>query len=234
MRRSVLSLFLISYCATVISQDSNLESFYTNFDKIVNLKNSTLSYGPLFAEKYARSKETHNYYETYQYTKGSVFYNGEYYPNVEIKYDLVDDQVIARILDYITDLSVTTGLSIHLENNLVDYFTINTTKFVNTKKHGYAQILKDFGQISLFKKFQKTKTKKLDKSYNYYSFKQRESYILKFKNEYYTVESKNDFYEIFPEQKKEIKQFFNEQRKLRKSYFEKFMIALCSKIENNL
>jgi hypothetical protein len=100
MRKKLLVLFsLVSTCYSYGQQEANASALVINSQGNFNL--SQLDPGdPLFNGKqhlgYAYTIQGIAYYKTAEWQKGSLVYRGVLYPDLFMKYDLVQDQVIVR------------------------------------------------------------------------------------------------------------------------------------------
>ncbi len=233
MKRIFSILFVIIIYYNGKSQVADSTSFYKNFDEYVNLKNTLLSYGVLFKEQYISSKTNHVYFDENRFRKGSINYRDQFYPNIDIKYDIIHDKVIIKTNQDIAP-TVKTSLKYVLKNELIKYFYINDIKFINTKTKGFLRVLEENKHISLLKKHKKHKKQK-EKNYRvHFIFKEYISYYLNYKNEYFPIDSKKDFFKIFPDFKKEINKFYSKNKELRKKNLEKFTITLCNTLDEML
>jgi hypothetical protein len=220
-----LLFFLVSYIGY---SQNDFKDQYASFDEIVGLKNTSLSYGILFKEKYRTLKGNHHYFNTDTFEEGNVKYKNETFYNVPLKYDLDSDKLIVNIRDEFETFSIV------LEKLFVKEFTINNDRFINIKESGFNEVLYKSKLISLFKKHQKKKKKKTDKSFLYYKFINENSYSIYFNNSYYKVKKESDFNKIFPKQKKFIHNYFKANKKIRKENFDVFLTQLAQNLSNKL
>lgn len=226
-KATLLTILVLPFL--VFSQNSSKKKdYYTYFDEIVGLKNTSLSNGVFFKEKFRKLAGNHNYFKSNEFHIGEIKYRNAYFYNVALKYDLLEDNLIVKIPDG------TNNFVFVLEKKLVTHFKINNVHFTNTKSNGFVQQLSTNNTISLYKKHLKTKNKKLNQRFVHYTFSKRETYLLLFKNSYYTVKTKKDFITVFPNLKKKIKTFYNNNNFELKNHPDIFLINLCNMINKEL
>ena len=221
-------LILLFSCALFSQKNSNTQNLYKKFDSIVNLKNTSLSYGKVFIEKYRTQENNHQYFDVNQFVIGELSYQNQEFFDVKIKYDVTEDELIVT-LD--TDFE---NYSIILEKAFVEKFKINTKTFINTNEFGFLELLFDSNEISFLKKNIKSKQKKEDKSYVYFKFSKKNQYYLYYKEIYYKITHKKDIYKILPNQKNNISSFYKLNKELMKNDIDKFYQLLLKSIVNNL
>ncbi|MBA6155291.1 hypothetical protein H3Z83_01950 [Tenacibaculum sp. S7007] len=222
----LLLVFFWSIHVNIYSQNHNKKLFYSSFDNTVGLSNTLLSYGTLFKEKYIkRFKNNHNFFLNNKFNKGDIHYKGEPFFDVHLKYDIVDDFVVLKILNQKQNISIKPNKS------LIKTFQIGNFKFVNTKL-GFLEELYVLKNFSIYKKHQKVSKENLDKLYKKYTFKEKEpQFILFYKGEYYSIKSKRDFIKIFPSKKKNIIKHYRSNKLLAKKDFKHFVIILMKQLQ---
>lgn len=217
---SLLALFFLSNC---YSQNA-VSKIYTNFNNTINFNNTPIGFGELYKEKYRKKKGNHNFFLTDQFKKGNIKYDGNYFYNINLKYDLVDDAIILNFSN------LNQSISIICEKKNISSFEIDKFHFVNTEEYGFVEVLLSKENFSIFKKHKKIKKEIKDEGVMYYTFKdKREELILFYQNIYYPVSSKKDFIKIFPEEKQYIIEFFHEKNKFKNDFK-----VLVSKLMNQI
>ncbi|WP_075341286.1 hypothetical protein [Tenacibaculum agarivorans] len=224
-----LTIFFLSvlFLQNLLSQDTKQhELLYSLLDNTINNVNTKLSYGTVYKEKYIkRSKETHNFFKTNVFQKGSITYRNEIFYNVFIKYDIVDDYVVLKISN------LNQHISIIPEKEFVENFKIGATSFIKTKPYGFIEKIASNKHYSLFRKHRKVSKDNQDKNFVHHTFKkEKDLYILQKDEQYTIVKSKRDFIKIFPEKKKVISKFFQKHKKQLKNDFKEFSIELMKVI----
>ncbi len=229
MRKMLLLIFLLLTISVVFSQKKNIDNlFYSSFDKSIDQRNTRLSYGLVFKEKYRKKiKNNHNFLFNEQFKKGNIYYRNELFYDIGIKYDLAEDNVVVKISNKEQLL-----VSIIPEKKFVTYFELNNLKFIYTKEYGFLEELAKQENFTVFKKHKKIVEENKDEDFIYHTFKKTTQYIILYKNYYYSVKSKRDFIKIFPDRKKNINKFFKSNKFLLKNNYGKFIVKLINQLQN--
>ncbi|TCI95014.1 hypothetical protein [Tenacibaculum sp. M341] len=169
-----LLFFLVLISSSVSSQNNERDQkIYALFDNTVNQINTKLSYGTVYKEKYIKKiKENHNFFVTDQFKKGSINYRGEVFCNVFLKYDIVDDFIVLKILN------LDGYVSIVPEKELVKSFQIEDRSFIKTEEYGFVEnVFKNDG-FQLLKKHLKFVKENQDDKYIHHTFKiEKETFV---------------------------------------------------------
>lgn len=221
--KKLLSTLVVAFsCLLTFGQN---QSLYKEFDDTVGINNTKLSYGVIYKEKYRKKfRDNHNFFIDDSFKKGSVFYRGQLFNSVELKYELVDDFIVVKINNQEQQISIIP------EKTLVKKFSINNTKFIYSKDFGFLEELLVRDEFSVLKKHQKTVKENRDADYRYHTFRKKEKNILLFKNMFYEIDSKRDFYKIFPDKKKQITSFYKSNTFLLKNDFATFVAKLITSL----
>jgi hypothetical protein len=219
-------LLTVFFTVPTLAQE-NSNSLYKAFDNIVGLKNTDLSYGTLYTEKYRTLEDNHPFLDKSNFVIGNVKYQNQNFFDVFIKYDIAEDHLILNLS------STFENRSIILEKSFVTNFTIANKSFFYINEYGFCEVLQKANAIELFKKNVKEKKKKLNTSFVYYKFLENNYYLLKYNDVYYKVENKKDFYTIFPSSKNIIATFYKENKNLRKNNLDQFYSLLAISISTN-
>ena len=230
-----LILFLFQSFYSFSQNYSNEKDYYYWFDSIIGIDNTSLFNGPQYKEKYRTLKGNHKFYQSSQYFIGNIVYDQQPYFNIEMKYDIFEDEIIIKSPYHIT------YFIIKLIKEKVDSFSINNHHFIkvliNKKDKSkstpifYEVIFKN-EYLTLFKKHKKNINNRIENNFAYSEFKENYKFkIFLHDNNYYDVKSKKDFIKLFPNQKKEIKKFYNTNKRLRKSNFDLFIKLLVKQLK---
>lgn len=231
-----LIITILIFYACVSNAQDNSSFYYNVFDNIVGIENTDLYQGEIYIQKYRTINNKTPFYYSIDFLKGYVIYNGQPYHNLELKYDVFEDQVLLKL-----NSTKSVEKTIRLNWDYIDEFEVLGRKFVkllpdsttNLNYYGFYENLLQFSSFSMLKKNRKTRVKKYNQNSIYYEFVDSKSdYILYYKNNYHLVNSKNQFIEIFPQLKKEITLFYRTKKKLRLNNLDDFMIALIKKADN--
>jgi len=232
-----LYLFGFSVSNSLYSQQSNANfskgDYYKSFDDFIGNQNSDLVNGIKFIDKYKNNtNNNYRFYKSINFFNGFVIYNNQPYFDVEIKYDLLSDNIIIGYNDF---------TALILNHEMVDRFSIKTKNFVRLPLSDGLKSIYDHGffeqayigkQCSLYKKYKKHKIKKVDNEQVFYIFKDRFFYVLKYKNKYVEINSKKDLLKFIPEYNKEIKYFYRTKKNSYGKSINEFMMNLAIYIDN--
>lgn len=227
------SLLNISYTH---SQSAEKSSLYDFFDETVGKDNLNINNGIVHSEPFRPIAGKSRYY-TEEFNIGDISFEKQIYSNVNLKYDILTDQVVYK------QNGSSENLPINLISEKVDYFFIKNKKFVNIKPNEgkTSVIVKGFYEesysgdnVSLYIKHSKEKVKVFQSDGVYYNFIYKINYFLEYNNYFYKVESEKDFKKIFPNYKKEISNIYNTDKKLERSDKMKFMENLTKQINGLL
>lgn len=227
-------IFLATTAFKTHSQTNSEISLYTKFDSIVERKNLEINNGPRHINHYRTIDKSHSYYSTDKFTLGEVLYNKQYYYDIELKYDVNNDQLVLKPMDEYNYLGII------LSKEKTASFIVNKRKFVNLNYgnptlpeyiNGYYEEIIIGDTLILYIKNQKTRKKIIDnkqtsdgtEQITYDEFTDKNTYYIKLKNTFYTINSKKEIIAIFPENKKEIKEYYSKNSELEQSNKELFL-----------
>ncbi len=232
--------FLFSFSIS-ISNSQNTTSMKNNylwFDKQVGIENTELFNGLRYDEEFRMENDNHKFYKTLEFLNGDIIYDRQPYYDIQMKYDLYEDQIIVNLI-------TKSGNNIlKLLNSKINRFTINGSEFIklsnssiinsNEMISGIFETLFNSTDFTLYKKNKKKAKKIITKKYLYYTFKEDNQYYgYQYKN-YYLIKSKKDWIKIFPNQKKEIQTFYNKNKLLIQSDYDLFLKQLSLKLSNSI
>jgi hypothetical protein len=230
----IFSVFLnISY---IHCQSNEKTSLYDLFDNAVGRDNLNINNGVVHSEPF-RPMPNKNRYYVEEFNIGDLSFEGEIYKNVNLKYDIYDDQVIYK------EIGETDNLPITLLKDKIDYFTIKNKKFVNLKAESvkFPNLIKGIYEegfagddVSFYIKHRKEKIKVFQSDGVYYNFIYYIDYFIKYNNFFYKVDSEKDIRKIFPSYKKEISNYYSTDKKLERSDKKQFMENLTKQINGLL
>lgn len=225
------SLFL-TFGVGAFSQANSQDKIYETYDAIVSLDNTGLYNGTEFTDLFLNTDGTYRYYNGFDYSKGSVIYNGQYYVNVLLKYDLLEDNLLTRSDD---NLSI---FNVKLIPEFVESFSIYNRKFVRLAQtnlgiasNGFFEEVYLGNDLNLYIKHGKKKKDKALKSGIQYKFSENNFYVLKSNGIYSVISSAKDLEKILPEKEDEIRQFYKSYKTLYKSNPDSFMTKLVKYLD---
>ena len=233
---SIKSTLLFSLLAFIgfgaFSQTNSENNIYETYDKIVGLDNTGLYNGTEFTDAFLNTDGSYRYFKGFDYSKGSVIYNGQKYVNVSLKYDLLEDNLLVRSDD---NLSI---FNVKLIPEFVNSFSIYNNNFVrltgtnlNISGSGFFESAYIGNDLSLYIKHTKKKKDKALKSGIQYKFSEVNFYVLKTNGKYHLVNSEKDIEKILPEKKEEIRSFSKSYNALYKSNRDSYMAKLVKYLD---
>mgnify|MGYP000465819340 CR=1 FL=1 len=236
---NITKLFLsVSLCVFVgietFSQNNSKDKIYETYDNIVGLDNTGLYNGTAFTDLFLNTDGTYRYFNGFDYVKGSVTYNGQYYVNVLLKYDLLEDNLLTQSDD---NLSI---FNVKLIPEFIESFSIYNHNFVRLKETGLGLSGNGFfeeaylgNDLNLFIKHTKKKKDKALTTGIQYKFSKDNFYVLKSNGTYSLVSSARDLRKILPEKEQEIRQFYKSYKSLYKSNPDSFMTKLVKYLDGS-
>ena len=195
------------------NQESN-QDIYVLFDDVVGHENTGLYNGIEYRETYRTLNNNHPYFESPDFVMSSIAYDGQLYFNIHLKYNLYDQEVIAKLKSQNQSETV-----IH-------------KSFKNNGVYGfYEEAYKD-GDFSLLIKYQKFKKDLYQNEQMYVDFvsSKKEYYIVSNGN-YKDISSKKDISKLFPDFKAQINQFYRDHRSLSKTDYDQFLVQLLQELK---
>lgn len=222
---SLFILILYFLCLKTYAQKGD-NTFYNFYDSIVELKNTDLSYGILFKEKYNSSNENHYFFLNNKPLEGNIDYNNKLFSVPKMKLDLIEDNLIVIIKNN-NNLS---NYPLILNSLYVDKFKINGHTFLNDPVYKYVEKLAKNKNHLLFKKHLKKQKKQLDRRYLYYKYNKVTKLYLRKDDSYIEIKRLKDFHEAYPKKKKTIKTFRKKNNYLFKKNKEIFFTKLFTSL----
>ena len=225
-------LFCSLFPLATFSQANLPDKIYETYDKIVGLDNTGLYNGTEFTDLFLNTDGTFRYYQGYDYTKGSVTYNGQYYVNVLLKYDLLRDNLLTRSDD---NLSI---FNVKLIPAFLDSFSIHNHKFVRLPNvdlglggNGFYEAAYLGNDLELYIKHTKKMKDRALRNGIQYRFSEANYYVLKYNGKYAILGSPRDIRQLLPEKAGEIREFYKSYKAIRKSNPDLFMTKLVTYLD---
>lgn len=215
LRTKAFWLILLCCDLTVSSQGQSSDSLtQTAYDSAVSQYHTYMTpethlyRGDEYVMYVQTLKEGYPYFGENSRRKGSVYYDGIFYKDVYLYYDLVTGQVIMN--------DVFNVFKIALISNLVDSFSIEDHFFIRLRdslnptapRNGFYEVLHE-GHILLLKKEKKTIEEDLYSSDHALHFIKGadSSYYLKMGNAYHPVNNSRSLLKLLKDHKKEVKTY---------------------------
>lgn len=210
------------------------EDYYVWFDAQIGQENTGLFNGTRYREKYRLRNEMHKFYVTSYFQKGNINYGGQSYYDIDVKYDLFEDQLIINI-------NTSSGSNIlQLIKSKIQGFEMNDKVFVQIKNgdlfkssepiDGFYEYLLENDLLILYKKHKKERLKFLDGKVTLSEFKSDNEYFLYHEKVFYSISKKSDWNKVFPDSKKLISTFYTDYDYLLEENYDSFLMQLADKI----
>jgi hypothetical protein len=156
-------------------------------------------------EAYYEAQQTNDsefpYFQTSDWTTGTVHYDGDYYFNIPILYDLISDDVI-------TELPKNES-KIKLVNAKITHFTMENRTFVKLHdpniKSGFYDMLYS-GPSKVYARYEKNRQEQVSQGVITILFVMKMRYYILKNGNYLLVRSKGDVLKVFGDKKRELKQ----------------------------
>ncbi len=205
MALSLLAAILPPLFAT--GQQLPFDGEYHNwFDGQIKRHNSGLFNGIEYKELYRTINERHKFYKSSEFQLGKVVYDGQFYSDVPLKYDLDSDQLLFNVgyqYPYPTLL---------LFKEKVKLFSVGQSNFVlinylngPLEMNGFYEILLDKNAVTLLKKHKKKRFKRIRGNTVYYEFEEVYSFFIRYNEQYHQINTLKDVIEIWPDKRDDIK-----------------------------
>ena len=217
------------------NQEKNL---YNWLDEKIGLENVNIHNGKQYHERFQPKTDKHSFFISSQFTNGNVFYNGEVYSNLSLKYDLFEQELIVQFQKNITS----TGIAIQLFKNNITSFDLHDTHFVKIESKdvkglpvlGFYQEAFSNASLKLLVKHSKHKKEVpyLETMLVEYNKNNHEYYIF-YKNQYIKIKSKRNVINIFPSLKSQINTFYKKYTSLSKTDETLFLERLLKDLVSN-
>lgn len=187
------------------------ESTYNYFDKQVGLENTGLFNGIEFINNYNILENEHRFFKTNDFSAGNIRYDDQDYYDVDLKYDLYEDQVIVKIETKNEEISQILLLKDKIKSFKIGnaYFEkISDSTKANDLKGVFYQLLTENSVTKLYKKNHKRLKKVIDNNAVYYKFlEDKPEYFILTDGKLFEIKKKRDLISQFPGYKKELSKF---------------------------
>jgi hypothetical protein len=232
---AVLLILIAITTFKTYSQTKSEISLYTKFDSIVGKDNVGLINAPYYLNPLKTVGDNNMFFVNNKFTIGSVFYDGQPYHNVKLKYDIHTDQLILNPFGKPEHIGIsliqdkTESFSIHEKN----FVKVSNSKTALPKFYtGYYEIIKIGKNFNLYFKHHKDNRKVINDDGIYYSFQENYQYYIEYENKFYEINNKTSIVKIFPNNKKNINTFYQKNNSLNKSDYNQFIKSLMISIND--
>lgn len=193
------------------TESENLQTF----DKIIGLENTKLYNGKRYYNIYKSSEDNHNLFTSPNFLKGDVVYDGASFFNINLKYNLFNDQLIFK------PDGDKGFINIELIRDKVLSFKLNDHHFINSKTlkennnliSGYLEVIYNTPSLKLYAKRKKTVTERIRQNKLVYLFTNEPIFYLLHNGKLSEIKSTKSFKKIFPNYNKELKTEIKDNKK---------------------
>ncbi|SNZ00483.1 hypothetical protein [Flagellimonas pacifica] len=215
-----------AYCQTLNEE----KDFYIWFDEMAGIENANLYEGTVHVQKYATLDGEHKFYKTFNYLNGHIVYNGEAYFNIDMKYDIYEDEILLALR------SSSRVMMLQLIKERIKEFVIDERRFIGMENEssttfGFYEALMETSFFTFLKKHKKIRYPS-KKNILFHRFVIKNEYYLNYKQRNYNIRNKKDIIKIFPQYKTSLNKFSMES--LRKTDKDEYLLKLLDVVHNNL
>ncbi len=232
MKKKIFLLFLLNLnFGFVTTAQTSLVDVYNWFDSIHGDENAELYSGILFVDEFKVTNEKHRFFKTDSFVNGTVSYNGNTYYHQDLKYDLLNDELLVK------PKTATSALILQIVKNKIDSFSLKDQKFIklnaNSSRSSDSEFYEKLSENKIILLLKKHSAINLGPRNEvlYYEFRYKSKFFIYYKNEVFPANTKNDIIAAFPEQKKMIRKSFKKNKLLRKANPVSFMQYLSDELE---
>lgn len=232
----LFNVFLFELIFAQTSEPTLNNESYFQFDQTLGLEHTGLANGINYTKQYKTKKGEHVFLDTPDFINGTLVYDGQPYFNIPIKYNVLDDEVLAHIKGRFTENEF------QLIKEKIAQFTIKNRTFINIdtqtseneKANGFYEVLMENPLFLLLEKHTK-KQQEVKENNRYLSeFAYKRQHTIVYKGIYHPLKSEKDLIKLFPDLKKDIKSYALTFKSIRKenkgNYFKKILEQLYPKI----
>lgn len=228
----ILPLFLIITISINCQTSIDEKELHKWFDATVGIDNTGLLNGTAYTKKYRSKNGYHEFYSSSSFRTSDIVYNGQQYFDIAMKYDIHDDELIVEIP------TQTSSYTIQLIKEKVKSFSINGANFISIRNltednNDFYEVIFKSLKLALYKKNIKTSNKYFSGRSTFYSFKNKDEYLLSLKNVYHKItKSKKSLIKLFPKYKNEINSFYKSEKELMTLDYDLFMRNLMKELND--
>ena len=235
IRALLVILCFFGKFSVLFAQKNDNESLYNWFDKTIGKENLSINNGTIHTNYDRTLNGQHRYFNSNQFTIGNLNYDNQNYFDVNLKYDIYNDELILK------PNGESGYINVNLTKDRVKTFKIHNTQFVNLNSQLPQDFLKGYYEENLvgksfvfYIKHYKDKTEILKEHGAYYEYYDKTEFIAFVGNKFEKINSKNEIVKLFPSYKNEINEFYTMYRNLKKEKESKFMENIMTYINNLL
>lgn len=225
-----LSIFFLFNTSKLYCQNNASTSIYDWYDSKVGKENLDINNGRILLN-YDKSIEGNDRFYFDNYYSGTVKFDNQIYNNILLNYDAYKDELI------INPNNESGSDVILLTKEKVEYFSLNDKKYVNINYNDFKtpDFIKGFyeekiigANFILYIKNIKNRKDLIVGDKLFDDFNSSTIYYLKYKEQFYEINSKKSIVAILPEYKKMINEFYSSNQLVEKSSKVKFFEDLLN------
>lgn len=233
MLKKILLLLIALFTQNVICQNLTDNSLFNWFDSEIGRQNLDANNGLLFNDIYPSDKKTNRYFENEKFYVGEVEFDNQYYNEVCINYDLLEDALLIK------PYCENDRNSLILVKGRNKSFIFKGKKFVNLNYNtsikndnfiGYYEEVISNNLFKFYTKYKKNKKEKYVENTIVTEYDLRNEFCLFYKNAFHKIDSKNSITKLFPEFKSQINSFYQKNNQTEESNKVLFMKNLFNYI----
>lgn len=218
----------------VFSQSTIDNRTYEIFDEIVGLENTNFFNGPQFKDEYPKAVGDSRYFNQNVFAPNKIEYDGQWFSNVPLEYDIFSDNVITRSNDHMSNFIV------QLIPGYISKFIINGHNFVkledskfSSEGNGFYEVATVGKSFELYiKHFRNIKELTVDFAFQKI-FVRKNYYLVHYEGAYHVINSSKDFKKVVSNRYKEVQKFRKDYKSIYKSDRTSFMIKLVEYLNGN-
>ncbi|MCM4158566.1 hypothetical protein FHG64_13355 [Antarcticibacterium flavum] len=220
------SLFIILLFSPVFLMGQEQPELLKWFDNQIGTENTRLLNGTAYSDRHRTINEKNKLFGSAT-GKGSVLYDGQWFPDLQMRYNVFDDVLVVQLESGL-------GLNIiQLVKEKVERFNLNGTPFINIIPQnnagvtGFHEVLWEDNNFKVLKKHALRLNEKRDREISYFEFEPIEGhYAFTYGDRNYILGSRNDLETIFPQYRSEIQNHYRSDRSILRSRPETFYTNL--------
>jgi hypothetical protein len=188
------------------------KNIFLAFDDAIGAENTKIFNGVEYIEKHRMINEKHKFFQSNNFVQGTVYYEGQPFFNVPLKYNIFEDLVI------VSPQERKWQNAYRLFENKLEAFELHGKKFININSleapiKGIYQLLYDDENIQLLKKY-RTKEKMIRKdAFVHYEFREQKPKYYFFQDGEYWELNRGNLLKVFPDHRSVLLEKFRNFRK---------------------
>ncbi|MHA6280050.1 hypothetical protein ACXYMT_07695 [Salinimicrobium sp. CAU 1759] len=224
-------IFLCGTSAKAQEIPVELQQAYEGFDATIGVQNTDIFTGVEYIEKHRMVNERHKFYSSDEYVPTTVFYEGQPYFKIPVRYNIFDDLLLVKLPSQRGDTDF------QLLSNRLDGFFLNSRRFINVYEagsgfSGFYQLLYENTEMQVLKKYRLSQQRISRRDLVHYEFKPKSpEYYFKYRDNYYEL-NRGNLLELFPAHKAEVRDFYRDYRKQARVQQDDALVAMFQRLSN--